>query len=52
MKLFQKRSHFPGKWQNWIPLFSQSGRSIKHIENMLDIMNRDSVAQCLNCCTL
>ena len=49
---FSKRAHFLGKWQSWIPLFSQSGRGTKHIEKKLDIMNRDSVTQCLNCCTL
>ena len=34
---FPTRSHFPGKQINWILLFSQNGRSSKHIKNMLEL---------------
>ena len=41
-------SHSPEKQQNWLLLFYQSGKSCKHIENMLQILSRGSLAQCFN----
>ena len=38
----------PGKRQNWILLFYQSGRTSKHIENILPICSRGRVAHCFN----
>ena len=43
-----KRSHSPGKRQNWILLFYQSGRTSTHIETILPIWSRGSVAHCFN----
>ena len=43
-----KRSHSPGKRQNWILLFYQSGKTSTHIENILPIWSRGSLAHCLN----
>ena len=43
-----KRSHSLGKRQNWILLFYQSGRTSTHIENILPIWSRGSVAHCFN----
>ena len=43
-----ERSHSPGKRQNWILLFYQSGRTSTHIENILSIWSRASVAHCFN----
>ena len=42
------RSPPHGKRQNWILLFYQSGRTSTHIENILPICSRGSVAQCFN----
>ena len=42
------RSPSLGKRQNWILLFYQSGRTSTHIENILPICSRGSVAQCFN----
>ena len=42
----RKMSHSPGKRQNWILLFYQSGRTSTHIENILLIWSRGSVAHC------
>ena len=41
-----KRSRSPGKWQNWILLFYQTGRGSKHTKNMLHILSRGSVTHC------
>ena len=43
-----ERSHSPGKRQNCILLFYQSGRISTHIENILPIWIRGSVAHCFN----
>ena len=45
-----KRYHSPGKRQNWILLFYQRFFcfSSNHIENMLEIQSRGSVAHLLN----
>ena len=43
-----KRSQSPGKRQNWILLFYQSGRNSTHIENILPIWSRGSMAHCFN----
>ena len=42
------RSPSPGKWQNWILLFYKSGRISTHVENILPIWSRGSVAHCFN----
>ena len=42
------RSPFPGKRQNWILLFYQSGRTSTHIEIFLPICSGGSVAHCFN----
>ena len=43
-----KRSYSPGKRQNWILLFYQSGRTSTHVENVISIWSRGSVAHCFN----
>ena len=45
---FPERSHSPGKRQNWILLFYQSGRTSTHIENILPVWSRGSVAHSFN----
>ena len=45
---FPKRSFSPGKRQNWILLFSTSGRTSTHIENIIPIWSRGSMAHCFN----
>ena len=45
---FPKRSYSPGKRQNWILLFYPSGRTSTHIENVIPIWSRGSVAHCFN----
>ena len=47
-EFFAKRSHSPGKWENWILLFYQSERTSTHIENILPIWSPGSVAHCFN----
>ena len=37
-----------GKRQNWILLFYQSGRTSTHVENILPVWSRGSVAHCFN----
>ena len=44
----KKVSDSPGKRQNWILLFYQSGRTSTHIETILPIWSRGSVAHCFN----
>ena len=41
-----ERSRSPGKRQNWILLFYQSGRGSKHIKDKLHILSQHSVAHC------
>ena len=48
MILLPKRSHSPGKRQNWILLFYLCGRTSTHIENILLIWCQGSVAHCFN----
>ena len=43
-----KRSPSPGKRQNRILSFYQSGRTSTHIENILPVWSRGSVAHCFN----
>ena len=45
-EFFAKRSHSPGKWQDWILLFYQSGRRSNYIENMSHILSRGTMAHC------
>ena len=47
-EFFAKRSSSPGKRQNWILLFHQSGRTSTDIENILPIWSRGIVAHCFN----
>ena len=47
-EFFAKRSHSPGKRQNWFILFYQSGRTSTHIENILPIWSRGSMPHCFN----
>ena len=44
--LLPKRSYSPWKRQNWIILFYPSGRTSTHIENVIPIWSRGSVAHC------
>ena len=45
---FPKRSLSPGKRQNWILLFYQSGRTSIHVENILLSWSRGRVAHSFN----
>ena len=47
-EFFCQKSHSPGKRQNWILLFYQSGRTSTHIKNIVPIWSRGSVAHCFN----
>ena len=51
-EVFGERSHSPGKQQNWILLFYQTGRTSRHIRNILPIWSRGSVAHSFNLCTM
>ena len=42
------RSYSPGKRQNWILLFYQSWSTSTHIENVIPIWSRGSVAHCFS----
>ena len=47
-KCFAKKVSFSWKTENWILLFYQSGRTSTHIETILPIWSRGSVAHCFN----
>ena len=51
-QILPKKSPSPGKRQNWILLFYQSGRTSTHIGNILPIWSRGSVAHCFNLFTM
>ena len=47
-EFFASKVSFSWKTANWILLFYQSGRTSTHIENILPICSRGSVAHCFN----